>query len=84
MADVNSNSDVTIYCESCESNKNLTCSNFASHRLYYRKPEASSPKGYLQMADVNSNCDAVSYNRFAVANLVCECNEQNNITQIIL
>jgi len=32
------------------------------------------------MADVNSNCDAVSYNRFAVANLVCECNEQNNIT----
>jgi len=48
--------------------------------LYYRKPEASSPKGYLPMADVYSNGDAVSNNRFAKANLVCECNEQNNIS----
>ena len=30
MADVYSNGDATIYCGSCESNKNLTCLNFAS------------------------------------------------------
>lgn len=34
MTDVYSNCDAIICCGSCESNKNLTCSNFASPSLY--------------------------------------------------
>ncbi|MBQ3494828.1 MAG: hypothetical protein IJA69_05365, partial [Clostridia bacterium] len=51
-----------------------------SHRLYYRKLSASSPKGYLPATDVYSSCDGLRGKRFAKANLICEHSEQSNIT----
>ena len=38
------------------------------HSLYYRKFCLNAPKVYSSKTDVYSNCDAVIYNGFALAN----------------
>ena len=49
-----------------------------SHCLYYRKLDESSAKQYFRITDVYSNCDAVIYNGFALAN--CFMNAINKTT----
>ena len=46
--------------------------------LYYRKLDESSAKQYFRITDVYSNCDAVIYNGFALAN--CFMNAINKTT----
>ena len=66
--DVHSNWKCKILFCKCDNTNFELVSKFTSYRLYYRKLSANSPQGYLPATDVYSNCDAVIYNGFALAN----------------